>query len=308
MTLPPSAEQLALRAPAPAGESVRVAVLADIHGNVPALEAVLEDLSRQAVDEVLLGGDLVGRGPEGKRVVERVRQLGWRGVQGNHEEYLLNFRRRRVPEEWLEAEEWSAARWMAAALDGPTESYIDALPFTLTSALAPELRLVHGSPSSFNEGIGPWLSDEQISRHLDQVAEPLLVCAHTHRPMHAVLGGGQVLNIGSVGLPFNRDHRAQYAILTRRAGEWEVDFRRVEYDREAIYRIYRDSGFVEHGGITAKLLLLELEVASPALVPFLQWAEILQRPPREDQLDDFLRFWSPEESMREFIRRLRALG
>ena len=75
-----------------------IAVLADVHGNVPALEAVLDDIVAQRPDEVLVGGDLVGRGPCGKEVVLRLSELGWRGVRGNHEDYLLAFRHRRVPD------------------------------------------------------------------------------------------------------------------------------------------------------------------------------------------------------------------
>ena len=94
----------------------RIAVLADIHGNMPAFEAVLDDLSHQQVDEVLVGGDLVGRGPQGSRVVRRVRALGLPAIRGNHEEYLLEFRGE-LSDERREAEEWAAARWMAAELE-----------------------------------------------------------------------------------------------------------------------------------------------------------------------------------------------
>ena len=76
----------------------RVAIISDVHGNVPALEAVLEDLERRPVDEVIVGGDLVGRGPEGSKVVARIRATGWPNVRGNHEDYLLGFRRGRVPD------------------------------------------------------------------------------------------------------------------------------------------------------------------------------------------------------------------
>ena len=74
-----------------------IAILADVHGNVPALEAVLADLERHPVDEVLVGGDLVGRGPQGRRAVAMIRATGWPCVRGNHEDYLLGFRHRRVP-------------------------------------------------------------------------------------------------------------------------------------------------------------------------------------------------------------------
>ncbi len=71
----------------------KIAVLADIHGNLPALEAVLADIDAQRPDEVLVGGDLVGRGPQGSAVVRCIRERGWRAVRGNHEDYLLGFRR-----------------------------------------------------------------------------------------------------------------------------------------------------------------------------------------------------------------------
>ncbi len=288
----------------------RIAVLADVHGNLPALDAVLTDLEAQRVDEVLVGGDLVGRGPQGTAVVQRVLGLGWRSVKGNHEDYLLDFRQGRVPEDWLSlaSQEWAAARWMAAELGAGEAEAIAALPFSLAAASHPDLRLVHGTPRSANEGIGPWTSDAELSRHLGEVAEPLLVCAHTHRPLLRRLPQGTVVNVGSVGLPFNRDQRAQYAIFEERTGEWQVEFRQVSYDLGAIVEIYQRSGFLEAGGVTARLLLLELEHASPLLVPFLKWAEALQVPARLEQLQDFLAFHDPDEPLARFFARLEALA
>ena len=161
----------------------RIAILADVHGNVPALAAVLADLEHAGADEVLVGGDLVGRGPEGSRVVRAVRERGWRSVKGNHEDYLLAFRRGEVPPEWQFDDEWSASRFMAAELSTDDARTIAALPFSITSELAPELRLVHGSPRSYSEGIGPWLSSSQVADLWARVEEPVLVCAHTHRPL-----------------------------------------------------------------------------------------------------------------------------
>ncbi len=94
----------------------RVAIFADVHGNIPAFQAILNDIDRQHIDEVLAGGDLVGRGPAGRAAVEMVRAKGWRGVRGNHEDYLQNFRQKRVPAEWWTLAHWSASRWMAAEL------------------------------------------------------------------------------------------------------------------------------------------------------------------------------------------------
>lgn len=286
----------------------RVAVLADIHGNVPAFEAVLADLASQGVDEVLVGGDLVGRGPEGSAVVARVRARGWRAVKGNHEDYMLDFRQGRVPDDWQFTEEWSAARWMAAELSAGDIELIAALPPSLASEVLPELRLVHGTPRSNNEGLGPWSSERELSEQLAAVAEPLLVCAHTHRPMVRDLAAGRVVNVGSVGLPFNRDPRAQYAIFERTARGLAVELRQVPYDLAEIFQIYDSSGFLAAGGATARLLLLELEHATPFLVPFLKWADAAQAPREIGRIDEFLAFFRPDEPLSHFYGRLRELG
>lgn len=288
---------------------LKIAVLADIHGNMPALEAVLADIEAAAPDEVIVGGDLVGRGPDGRAVVARIAGLGWRCVRGNHEDYLLNFRRRQVPDTWWGAPEWSASQWMAAELDDAAVAYIDALPFSCCSSLAPELCVYHGSPRSHSEGLGSWSSDALLDEHLERATGNILVCAHTHRSMERIRPTGRVVNVGSVGLPFNGDVRAQYAIFERDAqGAWQVDFRRVMYDRAATQARYRESGFLAEGGITAQLLALELEHARSFLVPFLKWAEYTSRLPRTEHLPAFLDFYDPEAPLQTLFEQLQALA
>ena len=276
----------------------RVAILADIHGNVPALEAVVDDLASQAVDEVLVGGDLVGRGPQGSAIVQRIRALGYPAIGGNHEDYLLGFRRDEISDAWRTAEEWAASRWMAAELDDDDDAYLSDLPFTIRR---PGLRLIHGSPRSNREGIGPWTPDGEMRDHLAEIEEGLLVCAHTHRALIRELDCGTVVNVGSVGLPFNRDRRAQYAIFTGGPEGWHAELRQVPYDLDRIYEIYETSGFLAEGGVTARLLRMELEHATPILVPFIEWARTTGTEVVSDQIEPFLRVFEPGQSLREFF-------
>lgn len=280
---------------------MRIAILADIHANRPALEAVVQDIAREGVDEVLVAGDLVGRGPEGSAVVEHVRRAGWPTIRGNHEDYVLNFARGDVPGNWLHAEEWAASRWMARELNASGRDFIARLPMTLTSRLAPEVRLVHGTPRSYNEGIGHWSSDAELAGHLGEIAEPVLICAHTHRPMERRLPQGYVVNVGSVGLPFNADWRAQYVILERRGQEWQALFRQVEYAREAFLETYRTSGFLHEGGLTACLLRSEVEHARPFLVPFLKWCKVRGLEAESAHLPGFLDAYDPAMSLDVFL-------
>lgn len=278
----------------------RLAILSDIHGNAFAFEAVVEDIARQQVDEVIVAGDLVGRGPQGSRIVERVQSLGWPSIRGNHEDYLLGFIHRQVPEAWWSQDIWAASRWMAEETRAHA-AWMDALPF---SAARPGLRVVHGSPRSNSEGIGSWTSDEDLRAFLDAVEEPVLVCAHTHRRLHAELEGGTIVNIGSVGLPFNGDWRAQYAIFDDGAGAWQVEFRQIEYDRPGLLRLYDTSGFLREGLITAELLKKEVEEARPYLVPFLKWARGKDLDPDRDSLDTFLSLYDPTLPLSELIELL----
>lgn len=280
---------------------MRLAILSDIHGNMPALEAVHRDVLAQGVDEILVAGDLVGRGPEGSAVVDYVRRQGWATLKGNHEDYLLSFRRRQVPEEWWNLDEWAASRWLAEQLDDDDEAFIDALPFSIQR---PGLEVVHGTPSSNRQGIGPWTDDATLRRHIAGLEASTLVCAHTHRPLIRQVDDTQVVNIGSVGLPFNRDWRAQYGLFTLGDGTWRVELRRVDYDRDHFLGIYRSSGFLAAGGITARLLAMEVEHATPILVPFLSWAEAGGIAKDINALDEFQRVFQPGQSLRLFMQGL----
>ena len=283
----------------------RVAILSDVHGNVPALDAAIADVERQRPDEILVGGDLVGRGPQGSRVIGIIRERGWRTIKGNHEDYLLAFRKDEIPEGWRKAEVWSATRWMADELAPQDIPYMESLPADVCSERLRQVRLVHGTPRSNNEGIGPWTSDRSMARHLESIRESVLVCAHTHRPLERRLPQGKVINVGSVGLPFNRDPRAQYVLLHDEGDEVEVEFRRIEYDRAEILAIYETSGFLAAGGATAQLLSLEIREAAPYLVPFLSWTAAEGAPQIPEVIDDFLAIYNPDRQ-REFFRDLKG--
>lgn len=283
----------------------RIAVIADIHGNIPALEAVLDDIASAKIDEVLVNGDLVGRGPEGNAVVHRIRELGFVCTRGNHEDYALDFRRQVVPQPWLTRPEWACARWIAAELDDDAARFIDDRPMSAVSALQPQLRLFHGSPDSYNEGIGPWTSDDEIRRHLEKIEEHALIVAHTHRPLVWRGDDRLVVNVGSVGLPFNADTRAQYAIFDGDGAHFEVELRQVPYDLNELLDRYETTGFTLDGdNATVTLLRYEVLTGRPYLVPFVKWAEATNREPSTDQIPTFLDIYDHSESMAEFAARV----
>lgn len=281
-----------------------LAILADIHGNRFALDAVVADLTELGIAEVIVAGDLVGRGPQGDDVVQRIQELGWSTLRGNHEDYLLSFVRNDIPAAWRVDEEWAASRWMAAELSEDSIRFLEALPFSLQAEADPQIEIFHGSPHSHTEGIGPWVKPARLEEHLSAISGNILICAHTHRPMHYQSSAGEIINVGSVGLPFNRNWRAQYVILSGSPGNWKVTFRNIEYPRNEFLRYYETSGFLSNGGLTARLLYQEVREARPFLVPFLKWAAHHQKSPRSEDLEEFFSFYEPIASLKSFFQAL----
>ena len=266
----------------------------------------MQDLADQRPDEVLVGGDLVGRGPQGHDVVRAIAARGWRSVQGNHEDFLIRIRCQQLTPKDLSPATWPALQFMAEQLSTEDLEFTQALPFSLTSELSREVCLVHGSPSSFTQGIGHWTDRQQLQGHWGAVEASVLVCAHTHRAIHLRVDGGHVINTGSVGLPFNGDTRAQYLLLDIEGRALRHTFRQLDYDRDAFLRIYESSGFLNTGGLYAWLLRCEVETAHSHLVPFLKWCELTGASFDRPSLDAFLGEFVPGESLSAFFGRVRT--
>lgn len=257
---------------------MRIAVLADIHGNLPALEAVLADAARHAVDELVVNGDLVNRGPQGAAVLARLAAAGGRLTLGNHDDLLRKLHDDDVslPEGFRRGTFWHANRWCARELaDAGRLDTLRALPMTvrLQPPGAPAVLVAHGSPRHYREGLGWRTSDDLLSEILEMHPTDVLVGSHTHFPLHRRWGRTLILNSGAVGSPFNGDGRAQYLWLTLEDGAWWPEFRRVAYDRAAALEAYTTSGYLDDGGLLARLFHDEVRDARSYLVPFQMWAE-----------------------------------
>jgi predicted phosphodiesterase len=254
---------------------MRLAILADTHGNLPALEAVLEDIGQQAVDGFVVAGDITG-GPQPQETIDLLRALdGWM-VRGNSEQYVLDYDAGNVPDSWRVSDQWATMRWSCQRLDGETIDFLGGLPEQRVVALdgtAP-IRVVHGSPRSPFEFLYPdrdpatldvfrqadLLPADRELKPLEQVVagveEPVLVCAHSHISWVQADDGRLVINVGSVGAPNNGDARAQYALLAWQGGRWQATLRAVPYDLDRIQAAYRDTGLLAAGGVMAEAFLL----------------------------------------------------
>lgn len=259
---------------------MKIAILSDIHGNTAALAAVLEDLHRWQPDHVVVAGDIVNRGPDPVRCLELVREYqrkhGWSVVIGNHEEYVLYHERPDAPRHGPWFEIFRNSYWTYLRLNAAQRTYLRDLPFavTLTGADGGTVYVTHASPRGTRDGLYPEMPAEAIRRRLP-AAVAVLGVGHTHRPFVCTVDGCLVVNAGAVGLPFDGDPRASYAQLVWHQGRWHARVIRVPYDREATYRAFFESGYLEEAGPLAWLVLAELCFARSQLY---QWTCRYQEP------------------------------
>jgi putative phosphoesterase len=221
---------------------MKTAVLSDIHGNIVALEAVLKDLERQkGVDHIVVTGDLFSFGPTPNAVLAKLTHMSRaRFLLGNTDRYLLE---RTYPsthgsDNWQDKLLFSF-QWTAERLEGEGLRFLKALPpFQLISGGEYQLLAVHGSPRSDEEGLTMQTEASDFKAMSIEPHVAVLACGHTHIPMDRSVEGLRVVNAGSVGLPFDGDPRACYAIISfptvNGNGPILVELRRIAYDVEEV--------------------------------------------------------------------------
>jgi diadenosine tetraphosphatase ApaH/serine/threonine PP2A family protein phosphatase len=200
-----------------------LALLYDIHGNLPALEAVLADAEQAGATKFVLGGDYALFGPWPEETLQRLHQLDATWIRGNGERWTAG--PADAPDDELVQ---GAIGWCRESLgEGMVES-LAALPEQYVTGQA---RYCHASPVSDVRTFLPEPGDDE-DQLLAGVVEDRLVFGHSHVQFRRMGEGGAVelVNPGSVGMPFDGDQRAGYALM---AGGGDLELRRVAYDHEA---------------------------------------------------------------------------
>jgi predicted phosphodiesterase len=231
---------------------MRIAALSDIHGNLFALDAVLADVERRAVDLIVNLGDILSGPLLPAETAERLMQLALPTIRGNHERQLLT----RAPERMGPSDRYAHDR-----LTSIHRAWIDALPATL--APAPGVLMCHATPSS---DVDCYLEDlidgelrpaaqKNIEARSAGVDASLVLCGHSHIPRLAHLADGRtIVNPGSVGIQAYFGHdpgphtvemgspHARYAIVERSGAGWQVDLVAVPYDWDSAAELARERG------------------------------------------------------------------
>jgi putative phosphoesterase len=233
------------------------AVLTDIHGNLPALEAALARIEQLGIEDVYCGGDLVGYGPHPNQVCELIEQRGIPTIYGNYD-YAIARDEEDCGCAYVTPHDRELGQlsvdWTLAHTDSAAKSFMHDLPFDLRFSVGDiGVHLVHGSPRKVNE----YLFEDKPTRLYERLAaaehDPVLVFGHTHKPWVHAYGGVLFVNCGSVGKPKDGDPRGAFAVLRSADEGVEVTIERVPYDAERVAAEVRDAGLP--GEYAEKLLV-----------------------------------------------------
>jgi predicted phosphodiesterase len=250
---------------------MQIAVLADIHGNMPALEAVAADVDRLHPDLVFVAGDFQNRGPNPREVTEFVAKSGWTLLRGNHEDYVIRQSLKSRTQDVADYYHWLPARWTADLTSDFVEA-IKQLPIA-TTLIGPDklsITIAHGSARSNNEGFFPTTSEAKAKEMIGNDPPGLLCVGHSHLPFVRQVQTTLLVNVGAVGFPFDGDRRASFGLITwdRDRYRWEVEIRRIEYPVDKVFQEFERVDFYEGAGPLSHLIRRELESARPHLTPF----------------------------------------
>lgn len=231
---------------------MRLALIADIHGNLVAFNAILDDIAHERVDRIICLGDVCAFGPQPGEVMARLREIGCPVVMGDTDATLLTPEPPATHELLRRLQQIDA--WAATRLTLADRKDIEAFQPTLSVTLDTNVPLLcyHGSPQSFKDRIIATMSDDELARLFDGYPARMYVGGHTHLQMLRRWGDALVLNPGSVGLAYDRTPSpdnpvrnppwGEYAIVTATGSSLGVDLRRVPFDVAALLRAARENG------------------------------------------------------------------
>lgn len=248
---------------------MRLAILADIHGNLPAFEAVLRHAAALSPDRMILAGDIVTGSPDSAACWQLAQSLGCPMLRGNHERYAADYGTPKAAAEWS-TEKFAPLHWTLAQLTQAERQAMGQLPTSLRLAEAPGLFLVHASERDDHDSIAPHTPSECLQALFPQALERYLVRAHNHYGQVRLWGERLIITGGSVGLPLDGDPNAQYLLLDQVVDGWRVQHQSVPYDQDAAIRRFHDSGYLASSGVFGRLFYREVVTATQQIIPFLR--------------------------------------
>lgn len=288
------------------GDSLRYAIISDIHGNLIAFQAVLKDIYYNQIDKIILLGDYCIDFPWANEVVNLIRSFdNTYVIRGNKEDYFINMEKE-DPSSW-NCEQLGAIYWNYRELALSNREYLKSLPERLDIsdgdnkiylAHMPEMFFgkifadtLTGADYPFIVSAYPGIShqdylryankiiknDRKLTDRLNRLPDGIYLFGHYHTQWYAEISGKLLINPGSCGLPMDNDNRASYTILDCNGPKCTVEEHRISYDVELTINLLKNSGLYKAAEIWSKINILHLKTGRQYINDFLQYVENVSR-------------------------------
>lgn len=240
---------------------MKIAVISDIHGNMQALSAVLENIKKENCDKIFCLGDLAMAGPQPSETVEKIRTLinnnEFVCIQGNTDEMIAKCDNQIL--HLLQENNPVMARALesdVSTLSEEQKTFLANLPMQKEFEIeGVKVLLVHGSPRKNNENIYNDLKIEEVEEMIAGTDANVIFCGHTHVPCGYQTNTKQtVVNVGSVGRPFSEEPKSCYAIIEIENGEFTIKHNLVNYDVQTASELLKQRGFDGADKLAAMLI------------------------------------------------------
>jgi putative phosphoesterase len=250
---------------------MKLAIISDIHGNVYALEAVLDAIGQEEVDQLICAGDMVTPLPTSLKVWNILKRMDIPIVRGNHEDYMLSYFASETSAMRIEPQ-LKNMKYIAELLSEPVVQAFSELPLchTVSGAAGEAVVICHASPSNNRKSYLDGL-DEAMQYDLEHCKGTLIVSGHKHLTDQRTWNGKRLISLGSVGLPGHGKPHAEYLILTsKKMGKetWQVTHKTVPYDHHKALKDYTESGCFEYGAPLSWLWYDEIWTGERRLAEF----------------------------------------
>lgn len=224
---------------------MRIAVMSDIHGNFEAFNAVISSIEKEDIDEIIFLGDLVIKGPEPKDCFQFLKQLKpfiW--LKGNTDEWFEKMKNCKINNDH-DKELYEYYKYANDRLSNNNKRFLSRLPENDSFEIHDKTILcVHGSPISNTDILDSSKTDEEIKDMIKNVEEDIILAGHSHQNFLKYIDNKTIINVGSVGLPFDGIPKASFVVLDiKNNKDVGIEFKRIDYDIELNLSVAEEQNF-----------------------------------------------------------------
>jgi len=208
-----------------------LAAIGDIHGNLPAFQAVLADIDNTGIQTIVNTGDTVAGHPWPNEVVELLRERNIPSVQGEHDRRVVHFlRKKQTLRRKLPEPEFETLRHAHEMLHSQNLEFLRGLPRQRALHIeAIDICICHGTPTSQAETLDENAPEAKFKRVRELTNARLIICGATHRPFSRIVDGALFVNPGAVGFGPRGANMATYAVVDTEVEPWETYFKELPY-------------------------------------------------------------------------------